>query len=172
MDYYNRRLEGNNEKCNSCINDRHDRAGDICRFRWIIAELYYRNEYGGYGFQVVMDAGIFAGNYRYNTIQGDRQEKTTIIKGCKVEDERIKELEAAAERYQTEANRLAKEAEAREKVKIAKEKKAEAAKRLREVSGGGWGINIGGLQMSRNMKIVVIIIGTLALFALMKVMGC
>lgn len=86
--------------------------------------------------------------------------------------EKKKALEDAAEAIENRAKEINEEAELRKRIKVAKEKEKAARLAMRENAGTGLNLNWGSLGMSRGMKIIVIIVGTLVLFALMKVMGC
>ena len=93
----------------------------------------------------------------------------------KTTEEEVKELEKRAVDVAAEADQILKKAELKEQIHKDEIRIKEAKTRISATGGGRFfGLKIGGTNSmsSKQIKIIIIVVGTLVLFALMKVMGC
>ncbi len=88
-------------------------------------------------------------------------------------EQEVENLEKQASTVAAEAELILKKAQLSEQIRVSKDKIKEARKRISEAGGGGLGnLGLGGLNMSKGVKMVIIVVGTVVLFGLMKLAGC
>lgn len=88
-------------------------------------------------------------------------------------EQEVEELEKQAKTVAAEAELILKKANLSEKIRQDKEKIKDARKRINDAGGGYLSkIGLGGMGMSKGVKMVIIVVGTVVLFGLMKLAGC
>lgn len=100
-----------------------------------------------------------------------------IIPQKKTTEDEVKKLEEKAKSVAAEAELMTKKAQFAEQIKKDKLKIKDARKKISEASGGQLGgifnsLGLGGVSMSKGTKMIIIVVGTVVLFGLMKLMGC
>ena len=95
-----------------------------------------------------------------------------ILPQKKTTEAEVTALEAEEKSVAAKAELILKKAQSSENIRKSKDTIKDAKLRIKEAGDGGT-LGIGGLKdMSKNTKYIIIIVGTLVLFGLMKLAGC